>query len=597
MLIKKYIFNAYNLMNYFFAVLSSYAICYIFMDFEKYAPITLPLSLLIFFIVRLVQNALKEEFAIIKSKRSNLFFVSLIAIFVSIGTILNRGVDDFFNTIFGGFIESIKSIACFTGIFIISLWGVTLLLSFFIMKLSKESVTYSINKLKFWHLFVAFMIVYFFWFFCNYPGYITPDNYAQLHMFEPGGKLNNHHPVLHSLLIYLTVDIIGHGNVTPYFAFQIPIMSAIFAYTVKWIGEHTKSSAIYWLSLFFFLLFPLNWIAASSMVKDFLFGSFVLLLTVSIAEIIFAQGNFFKNPRKVLIFLVSLIGTAFLRNNGIFILIIIALVVPFAIKKYRMRFVSLVITIILLFAFTTIVVYPACNIDKGSIIESLGVPLQQISRTVCDDGNISEDEKAYINNIIPIEIIKDEYNPSCVDSIKFNKNFDSTIIENDTGYFLKIWFNLLLKNPESYFTSYFELTQMLWNPFYESGVYEDFSKSDYFTEISQKKVIPFFPDLISKIISFSQYSSYTGIIHPIWNPACYLILSFIIALLIKIRKSPKYIACFVPCWTLWITLLLATPIASAGRYMYSFFVCMPVFLSIPLIKERVVVKSLPKEKQ
>lgn len=560
------------------SMISSYSLCMLLTDMERFSPLTLPMTAGAYIFVRLTRKYFRKELDEIFSKKSSPVLGAVLSLFVSVGICLNAGVDKFFGAMFGGFVSFVKTAFVFFGVAVASYWAVMTVLA--LMLRLTSNCNEPKKKLSFVKMFVILVVIYAVWYVCNYPGYITPDNYAQLHMLEGGGVLTNHHPVMHTLLIDLTVNIIGRGNPVVYFIVQIPIIAAVNAYTVCWIGRRTSSKAVYWLSVAFFALFPLNIIAASSMVKDFLFGAFMLLLTVSLAEVVLTGGESLKSRREQMVFVVSLLGTAFFRNNGIFVLIAIAVTVPFIIRKSRARFLSTTVAVIIVFAVTTTVVYPMLRIGKSSIVESMGVPIQQISRTVCDNGNYTEEEAAYINSIMPIEKIKEKYNPSWADPVKFDESFDSKVIANDVGRFLKTWFKLLVKNPESYLKAYFELTQMLWNPFYESGVYENFEQSTYYTNITQKKIVPVLPDLINIIISVSQYSDYTGILHPLWNPACYLILSFLLALVIKIRGKSKQIAAFVPCWSLWITLLLATPIASAGRYMYPFFNCMPVFLAI-----------------
>lgn len=568
-----------NWLNLILSIVSSYSICLLFTDFKKYSSLTFIMAVIIYFFVNSAKKIFYNESSDFKKAKSNSLLTLILSCFISLGVCLNSGISAFFDMAFGGSIKFFETIFIYFGITVVSYWLVLLSVSLFCRFFSYQRYKRE-KRLHFLTLFIAFCIVYSFWYISNYPGYITPDNYAQLHMFEDNGVLSNHHPIMHSLLINLTVNIIGKGNPVVYFIVQIPILSAIYSYVTNWIGKNCKSNAVYWLSCAFFGLFPLNWIAASSMVKDFMFGAFVLLLTVSIADIIKSDGKSLSKFSGLFLFIISLLGTVFFRNNGIFIVATSALVIPFVLKQNKLRFAFVAITIVALFAVLNGIVYPTLNIQPSNIAETLGVPIQQISRTVHDNGNISAEENNYINKIIPTEIIKSQYNPSCVDPIKFNTCFNSKVIENNFGYFLKVWYSLLIKNPKCYLKAYFELTEMLWNPFYCSGVYEVFSQSTYFTEIKQIQIIPILPQIMDLVFSITQYSSYSGILHPFWNPACYLIISFILALITIVHKRSKLITVFLPCWSLWVTLLCATPIASAGRYMYSIFVCVPVFLAI-----------------
>lgn len=52
--------------------------------------------------------------------------------------------------------------------------------------------------------------------------------------------------------------------------------------------------------------------------------------------------------------------------------------------------------------------------------EQLGVPLQQISRTIVMDGDLSKKDKAFMNQLLPIKDYE-AYSPSLADSIKWHK--------------------------------------------------------------------------------------------------------------------------------------------------------------------------------
>jgi hypothetical protein len=50
------------------------------------------------------------------------------------------------------------------------------------------------------------------------------------------------------------------------------------------------------------------------------------------------------------------------------------------------------------------------------------------------------------------------------------------------------------------------------------------------------------------------------------------------------RHKRSVLMVYFPVIGVWITLLIATPVYSEFRYIYSLFTCMPLFCAIPFLK-------------
>src|SRR5699024_5236089 len=124
-----------------------------------------------------------------------------------------------------------------------------------------------------------------------------------------------------------------------------------------------------------------------------------------------------RKTKAVLAVLCILI--AFGRNNGIYIVI---LALACLLLFYRKVWKKLILTFAGIIAFIYIVqgpVYSLAGVEKGNLAESLAVPLQQIAYTVKNDGYITEEQKAFLNNILPLDEMKKAYLPHSVNGVKF----------------------------------------------------------------------------------------------------------------------------------------------------------------------------------
>ena len=72
------------------------------------------------------------------------------------------------------------------------------------------------------------------------------------------------------------------------------------------------------------------------------------------------------------------------------------------------------------------------NYNVDTTVESLGIPLQQLSYLVYYDYDFTEEEQAYIDSIVSEESIKEWYRPCIVDPVKwYASDFQGPIIEED----------------------------------------------------------------------------------------------------------------------------------------------------------------------
>lgn len=97
-------------------------------------------------------------------------------------------------------------------------------------------------------------------------------------------------------------------------------------------------------------------------------------------------------------------------------------------------------------------VLKAYNVQPNHTVEALGIPIQQVSRVVYETDTLDQNDSDLINKLVPIEVIKEKYNPNIVDPIKFHIIFNtSEQLDNHLADYFTLYFRLAIKYPSIYF--------------------------------------------------------------------------------------------------------------------------------------------------
>ena len=277
----------------------------------------------------------------------------------------------------------------------------------------------------------------------------------------------------------------------------------------------------------------------------------------------------------------------FLRNNGIYVVFATTLIILLAFKKEIFK----QLRIFTICSITTLII---CLIIQGPVYkyynwtnsfkENVGVLLQQISYVVVNNGNITEEQVEFINNLCPTDIIKKYYNPCVVDKIKNSKEFNVEFLTKNKKEFFKVWFQLFLQNPSSYIKAYLLNTIGFW----------DVNKSTKDGYISMEKwqtldaidprVAHEQSDLIEKITN----KSIRNILEPkaTISSAIFLFITLIGMVITIYKKRYKNLVIYAPIILTYFTILIAVPLAFSLRYVYISVLSVPISLIIPFLKTK-----------
>ena len=264
----------------------------------------------------------------------------------------------------------------------------------------------------------------------------------------------------------------------------------------------------------------------------------------------------------------------FLRNNGLYICIFSSLVILLASigkKKHLLKLTSVLLIVLVGSILIQGPYYRYKGYNYDSKRESYGIPLQQVAYMVAMEGNVLPEDVEVLSQILPMERWVELYNPTVADSIKFAEDFNLEYFENNSEAFRKTYLNMVKNNKMMAVKAYLLATIGFWNIKEESGVAyicnfhfgnAEYFMSDYFDyyfDISFQRMVE--PD------------HYMSCAIPFW------ILLFVMAACLQ-EKKYRQLMVLAPTLGVWITIMVATPIGYSFRYIYSLFLCFPLYFLI-----------------
>ena len=437
------------------------------------------------------------------------------------------------------------------------------------------------NKLMFVFVFLGIFLAWMPYFLKFYPGIVTSDSYWQIEQALGIEKLSNHHPILHTAIIAICLKLgqIFSSNINIgiaiYSIFQMTIMALLDTSVVMFLKKNKASKALIGITILYYMFFPINGIYGITMWKDVLFSGVIPIFIILNYKLLSETEEFFKHIKIIVLYVIFSLLVIFLRNNGLYIVILSMPALLFALRKQWKKTVMLFSSIIILYLLLNLIIFNAIKVIKGSVVEMLSVPSQQIARVEKHhrdelDNEIREEIKKFF---LP-DNIGDLYNPILADDVKWSIN--EPYFQQNKSDFAKLWLKLLVKYPKDYIESFISNSYGYYYP--------EANNNPIFTSVSDKHKIGIksSPKIEGKAIDY---------IIKILQERDIPILSMIFSIgfcvwIILIcfgynlyKKEYKLILLYLPLFILWLT-IIASPVYCEFRYAYPIFLALPIFLLI-----------------
>lgn len=296
--------------------------------------------------------------------------------------------------------------------------------------------------------------------FAFYPGVMTNDSFQtweQIHTF----KFNDWHPVVFSWTVLLTT-LIKHSPAS-FSLFQNLILALIIAYSFWQLQKLGVRKIIIMGMCFIIILIPPYGIYMIAMWKDILYSGCLLLFTVHLFLIMYSNGVWLNRKANKVFFFLSSFGVAFYRHNGymVFLLTMIVLLIIYWRKLWKPAGATLFI-ILLLHQMLVGPIFHFLHVKPSKPNEALAIPTQQIGYIIIKNGNLTDEQREYFNQILPIDLWKKKYSVFTVNHIKFADEYNPDVIFDDFPKYLKIWAQVVRQNPSLAMESFLKQTELVW---------------------------------------------------------------------------------------------------------------------------------------
>lgn len=237
--------------------------------------------------------------------------------------------------------------------------------------------------------------------------------------------------------------------------------------------------------------------------------------------------------------------------------------------------------LLLILCSAAIVKYPvmrAFQVEQPDFIESVSIPMQQITSVICNDRPLTAEETALIEEVVDLTYIHELYNPGFADNIKelVRAGHQDYLVTHKKEFF-RLWLDLGLRYPGDYLTAYVNQTYGYWYPdsFYLVAEAEGVSATEL--GVSHTPLIGGPLVVKGKEIAI-KLGSMVPIYGTLWSMgvACWVLLFSICVVII--RGEYYKLICYLPSAALLLTVLIATPVSTEFRYVYFMVVCLPFYL-------------------
>lgn len=420
------------------------------------------------------------------------------------------------------------------------------------------------------------------YFLACYPGGVFSDSFNAIRQAVWGG-LNNQQPILYTLLIKLFIEVseaMGHGltvAVAGFCAAQYVAMAIESAVILRRIRAAQLPKMLIIIAMIFFAFFPLVPAYSVSIWKDVPFTLALVAFALALYDASKATVGNDDSSRGIAVRLaISGLLVAFFRNNGKFILVLclaIFAVTAYARKTSRTK--PIAVSLVSLFVVTVATfyiqgpVYSRLAINDTETTESVAIPVQQIAAISNSDGNMTADERAYVDTFLDAVDAKKYYNPCLFDMIKwYAPSYSGAAISSNMGKFISTWGSLVLKNPSVAFDAYALETCGFWAPNVATGD-GYISVKSWYNEFGLENA-----DLFERLGIYGVSEAIQSIA-PISAGIFAWIMLAILAVAIM-QRNVNTVLGILPLLALWLTVMIATPVAVSLRYVYAIVFAAPL---------------------
>lgn len=224
-----------------------------------------------------------------------------------------------------------------------------------------------------WSFIINVIVILLAWlpyFLRYYPGLLTADSCTQVAQAIGMAELSNHHPIFHTGIISLFVNlgrtIFGNINtgVAFYTIFQMIAMAIMFSIVLGYLSKRKAPLLVRIVALLYYMFYPIHALFSVTMWKDILFAGMIPIYAIFTIELLFDTREFLKNKKKIALYILISVLVMFLRNNGLYIVVLTLPFVIVVLRKYWKKMLVIACIIILSYIALKTIIFNALAIKE-----------------------------------------------------------------------------------------------------------------------------------------------------------------------------------------------------------------------------------------
>ncbi|PIQ19704.1 MAG: hypothetical protein COW65_19240 [Cytophagales bacterium CG18_big_fil_WC_8_21_14_2_50_42_9] len=428
------------------------------------------------------------------------------------------------------------------------------------------------------------LLVWSFYFLAFYPGMMSQDSIDQWRPVVTA-KYGDWHPASLSYLYWLLSRIWFSPAIVC--ITQMLGMAAVFAYGMV---QLEKKGLPVWgsvLMVLFFSLFPLNGYYVNTLFKDIPFSIVYLLIFVYLLEIVDSGGTWLRKIKNIVGLGLALSFLWVIRHNGILtVLTTIVGLLIFYPRYFKKIGLLAVLTIFLAFLVKG-PLYKALHV-QGRFYGIEMIMTHQIGAVINSGASLKPAEKAFLQQVQPMEIWQQNYNPFLIDPLIFNPHFQQyySFLYPDSVQkeFIKVWFGIVKRNIPVLLKHQAKVTDLVW----DIGLQQDSYNYSVHPLIDPNdlglKTQSFLPGFKNLLVHFPNYVYRHKFLFALTlRPATYVYAGFILlGLIFWFTRKKEIVLLALPFITLVFGVFITIP-AQHVRYLYPCFLLTPFFAAYLVI--------------
>lgn len=204
----------------------------------------------------------------------------------------------------------------------------------------------------------------------------------------------------------------------------------------------------------FFCVAPFVSTWALTMVKDSLFSLVYVPYFIMLCEVVRTRGAVLGRARMVAAFVALGVLLCLTKKTGLYVVAPTALLGLLLYRRWWRPFALQAAACMATMALVLpLVVFPLLNVAPGGKQEALGPLFQQTAAyVIAYPDDVTEDERATINVMLPYEQLPELYEWNCHDNVKYQIKLSAT--DQNTRNYIYVWAAQGLRHPDAYLAAW-----------------------------------------------------------------------------------------------------------------------------------------------